>query len=60
MADEKNYHVTARLLIDRFCAIRSDDTPEDPHRIYFNSDDAIARSRELYPQEYIASIEEER
>ena len=58
MADNNNYHVTAMLYIDRFYAIRRDDTPDDPHRIYFNKEEAIAKTRELYPYEYVANIEE--
>lgn len=58
MADSNNYYVTAMLYIDRFCAVRSDDTPDDPHRIYFNKEEITARTRELYPHEYVADIEE--
>lgn len=52
MADEKNYPVYARTF--NLCAIRSDDTLEEPHRILLDSQDGKI---ELSPSEFEAEIE---
>lgn len=57
MADEQNYPVYAKIFKGRVCAVRSDDTPEDPHRIYFYSEDIYTEGHELKPTEYTAYIE---
>ena len=54
MLDEKNYPVYAKIF--NLCAIRSDDTLEDPHRILLDSQD---RKIELSPSEFKAEIEQE-
>lgn len=59
MADNSNYAVFAKLFKNHLCAVRADDTPEDPHRIYFDEawneqDEAI----NLEPTEFSAYIEQ--
>ena len=56
MADEKNYPVYARIFKSHFCAIRSDDTPEDPHRIYLTNE--VEETFELGPNDFTAYIEQ--
>lgn len=57
MVDEKNYPVFARIFKGRICAVRSDDTPNDPHRIYIYDADIYTEGHELRPSEYTAYIE---
>lgn len=52
MLDEKNYPVYARTF--NLCAIRSDDTSEEPHRILLDGQD---KEIELSPSEFEAEIE---
>lgn len=54
MADEKNYPVYARTF--NLCAVRSDDIPEEPHRILLGEQSGKV---ELSPSEFEAEIERE-
>lgn len=54
--DNKNYPVYARIFNGYLCAVRSDDTSSDPHRIYLYDDNLAVEGKELEPTEYQAYL----